>query len=86
MRAAVNRARHLVPLDKRRIPIHPAALVIGGGVAGLMAARDLAERGMKVTLIEKRPFLGGRMAQLWNVFPTGEEARPMLLRHSSATS
>ena len=46
VRAAVNRARHLVPLDKRRIPIHPAALVIGGGVAGLMAARDLAERGM----------------------------------------
>lgn len=78
VRAAVNRARHLVPLEKRRIAIHPAALVIGGGVAGLMAARDLAERGMKVTLIEKRPFLGGRMAQLWNVFPTGEEARPML--------
>ncbi len=78
VRAAVNRARHLVPLDQRRIPIHPAALVIGGGVAGLMAARDLADRGMKVTLIEKRPFLGGRMAQLWNVFPTGEEARPML--------
>ena len=78
VRAAVNRARHLVALDQRRIPIHPAALVIGGGVAGLMAARDLADRGMKVTLIEKRPFLGGRMAQLWNVFPTGEEARPML--------
>jgi heterodisulfide reductase subunit A2 len=78
VRAAVNRARHLVPLAKRRIPIHPAALVIGGGVAGLTAARDLADRGMKVTLIEKRPFLGGRMAQLWNLFPTGEEARPLL--------
>jgi heterodisulfide reductase subunit A2 len=76
--AAVNRARFLVPLSKRRIPIHPAALVIGGGVAGLTAARDLADRGMKVTLIEKRPFLGGRMAQLWNLFPTGEEARPLL--------
>jgi heterodisulfide reductase subunit A2 len=78
VRAAISRASRLVPLDKRRIPIHPAALVIGGGVAGLMAARDLADRGMKVTLIEKRPFLGGRMAQLWNVFPTGEEARPLL--------
>ena len=78
VRAAVNRARLLVPLDKRRIPIHPAALVIGGGVAGLMAARDLGDRGMKVTLIENRPFLGGRMAQLWNVFPTNEEARPLL--------
>ena len=44
------RARHLVPLAKRRIPIHPAALVIGGGIAGLVAARDLAARGMDVTL------------------------------------
>jgi len=79
VRAAVNRARFLVPLEKRRIPIHPAALVIGGGVGGLMAARDLAERGMKVTLVEKRPFLGGRMAQLWSVFPTNEDARALLL-------
>jgi heterodisulfide reductase subunit A len=78
IRAAVERTRHLVPLDKRRIPIYPAALVIGGGVAGLVAARDLATRGMKVTLVEHRPFLGGRMAQLHTVFPTGERARELL--------
>jgi heterodisulfide reductase subunit A len=78
IRAAVERTRHLVPLDKRRIPIYPAALVIGGGVAGLVAARDLATRGMKVTLVERRPFLGGRMAQLHTVFPTGERARELL--------
>jgi heterodisulfide reductase subunit A len=78
IRAAVNRTRHLVPLDKRRIPIYPSALVIGGGIAGLVAARDLAERGMKVTLIEHRPFLGGRMAQLHTVFATGERARDLL--------
>ena len=76
--AAVSRVRHQVPLEKRRIPIHPAALVIGGGVAGLVAARDLAERGMKVMLIERRPFLGGRMAQLHTVFPTGERARDLM--------
>jgi heterodisulfide reductase subunit A-like polyferredoxin len=76
--AAVQRARHLVALDKRRIAIQPAALVIGGGVAGLVAARDLAQRGMKVTLVENRPFLGGRMAQLDTVFPTGEKARDLL--------
>ncbi len=78
IRAAVARTRHLVPLDRRRIPIYPAALVIGGGVAGLVAARDLATRGMKVTLVERRPFLGGRMAQLHTVFPTGERARDLL--------
>lgn len=78
--AAVARTRNLVPLEKRRIPIRPAALVIGGGVAGLVAARDLARRGTKVTLVESRPFLGGRMAQLHTLFPTGEEAREVLRR------
>ena len=80
VRAAVARIRHLEPLDKRRIAIHPSALVIGGGVAGLVAARDLARRGMRVTLVENHPFLGGRMAQLDRVFPTGEKARDLLAR------
>jgi heterodisulfide reductase subunit A len=78
IRAAVGRVQHLMPLDKRRIAIHPTALVIGGGIAGLVAARDLAQRGMKVTLVEKRPFLGGRVAQLNTLFPTGEDAREAL--------
>jgi len=78
VRAAIARARHLVPLARRRIPIHPAALVIGGGIAGLVAARDLAQRGMTVTLVETRPFLGGRMAQLNTLFPTSERARDLL--------
>ena len=76
--AAVGRIQHLTPLSKRRIKIHPAALVIGGGVAGLIAARDLAMRGMRVNLVEKSPFLGGRMAQLHTVFPTGQFARDIL--------
>ncbi|HOC42147.1 MAG TPA: CoB--CoM heterodisulfide reductase iron-sulfur subunit A family protein [Thermoanaerobaculales bacterium] len=76
--AAVQRAHHLTALDKRRIAIEPAALVIGGGVAGMVAARDLAQRNMKVTLVESRSFLGGRMAQLDTVFPTGEKARDLL--------
>ena len=78
IRAAVGRVAHLVPLDKRRIPIHPAAVVIGGGIAGLVAARDLAERGMRVTVVENRPFLGGRVAQLHTLFPTRESARDAL--------
>ena len=78
VRAAVGRIRHLVPLDKRRIPIHPEALVIGGGVAGLVAARDFAQRGMRVTLVEKRSFLGGHAARRHTLFPTGEDARAMM--------
>jgi heterodisulfide reductase subunit A len=78
IRAAAARVHHLVPLEKRRIPIHPSVLVIGGGVAGLTAARDLANRGIAVTLIESSPFLGGRMAQLHRIYPTGQRARDLL--------
>ncbi len=77
--AAVGRAPHLVPLERRKIQIHAAALVIGGGVAGLLAARDLARRGIEVTLIERSPSLGGRMLELDRVFPTGERSRDLLL-------
>ncbi len=48
------------------------SLVIGGGVAGVQAALDLAEAGYKVVLIERKPSLGGRMAQLDKTFPTND--------------
>ncbi len=78
IRAAVARAARLAPLEKRRIPIHPSVLVIGGGVAGLTAARDLANRGIRVRLIESTPFLGGRLAQLYKIYPTGQRARDVI--------
>ena len=46
------------------------ALVIGGGIAGIQAALDLANARVPVTLVEKSPSLGGRMAQLDKTFPT----------------
>lgn len=76
--AAVARSSRLAPLERRRIPIHPSALVIGGGVAGLTAARDMAARGIDVTLIESSPFLGGRLAQLYKIYPTGALARDVI--------
>jgi heterodisulfide reductase subunit A len=78
MMAGVAKARLLEPLDTIRLEAEQHALVIGGGIAGMRAAWDIAERGIRVTLIEKTPFLGGRMAQLETLFPTGEEARPAL--------
>ena len=54
------------------------ALVIGGGVAGLRAALSIARRGLRVTLIEKSPFLGGNMARWDHVFPTEDAARDLL--------
>ncbi len=78
MSAGVAKARLLQPLDPIRLGAEKHALVIGGGVAGLRAALDIARQGLRVTLIEKSPFLGGRMAQLETVFPTEEEARALL--------
>src|SRR5664280_2835909 len=49
-----------------------AALVLGGGVAGIQCALDLAEGGYKVYLVEKAPALGGHMAQLDKTFPTND--------------
>jgi heterodisulfide reductase subunit A len=46
------------------------ALVVGGGIAGIQAALDLANARIRVTLVEKGPSLGGRMAQLDKTFPT----------------
>jgi len=55
-----------------------AALVIGGGIAGMQASIDLANMGIKVYLVEKKPSIGGRMAQLDKTFPTNDCAMCIL--------
>ncbi len=76
--AAVAKAARLKPLDPIRMEAKRHATVIGGGIAGLKAAKDLAERGIEVVLIEKSPFLGGRTAALDTLSPTGEKAADLL--------
>ena len=71
MAAGLAKARLLTPLDPIMLAAERHTLVIGGGIAGLRAALDIARRGIRVTLIEKSPFLGGRVAQLDTVFPCG---------------
>jgi heterodisulfide reductase subunit A len=78
MAAGVAKARLLNPLDPIRLGAEKGALVIGGGVAGLRAALEIARQGLRVTLVEKSPFLGGRMAQLESIFPTDEKPRQLL--------
>ena len=70
VKMAVARARHLLPGYEGKIPVTHAALVIGGGVAGIQAALDLADAGHQVYLVEKEPTIGGVMAQLDKTFPT----------------
>ncbi len=67
---AVARARHLSPQREVEVPVSHAALVIGGGVAGIQASLDLADAGHQVYLVEKQPSIGGKMAQLDKTFPT----------------
>jgi heterodisulfide reductase subunit A len=61
IRMAVARARHLEPLREGESPMTRAALVVGGGIAGIQAATDLAAQGFAVTLVEKESRLGGRL-------------------------
>jgi heterodisulfide reductase subunit A len=78
MSAGLAKARLLSALDPIMLNAERHALVIGGGIAGLRAALDIARRGIRVTLIEKSPFLGGHVAQLEKIFPTGQNARDAL--------
>jgi heterodisulfide reductase subunit A len=68
--AAVAKARFLAPLDFIKVPVTKRALVIGGGVAGISSALDLADQGIETILVEKEPTIGGVMAQLNKTFPT----------------
>ncbi|MEM2367077.1 MAG: CoB--CoM heterodisulfide reductase iron-sulfur subunit A family protein [Candidatus Bathyarchaeia archaeon] len=70
VRMAVARASLLEPLKVRKVPIKKCCLVIGGGVAGIQAALDLANEGFDVYLVEKTPSIGGHMAQFDKTFPT----------------
>jgi heterodisulfide reductase subunit A len=67
---AVAKARWLQPLREAEVKVTPGALVVGGGIAGIQAALDLADAGHQVYLVEKSPSIGGKMAQLDKTFPT----------------
>ncbi len=66
----VERIRYNVPLEPVIVPVDPATLVVGGGIAGITAALELANAGHKVYLVEKEPSIGGHMAQFDKTFPT----------------
>ncbi len=68
--AAAVKARLLEPLQEKEVDVEPATLIIGGGIAGIQAALDIANAGFKVYLVEKTPSVGGRMSQLDKTFPT----------------
>ena len=68
--AAVERVKRARPLDPVEVPVTKSALVIGGGVAGIRSALDIANSGHPVVLVEREPSLGGNMSRLSETFPT----------------
>ncbi|MCP3981813.1 MAG: CoB--CoM heterodisulfide reductase iron-sulfur subunit A family protein [bacterium] len=67
---AVSRVRHQEPLEPKTVEVRPATLIVGGGIAGIQAAIELADAGNPVYVVEREPSIGGHMAQFDKTFPT----------------
>ena len=67
---AVSRVIENVPLEEIKVPINANTLVVGGGIAGIQAALEIANAGFHVYLVEREPSIGGHMAQFDKTFPT----------------
>ena len=72
IRAGIARSRLLEDVPTKTVPVTKAALVVGGGIAGLSTAIDLGDAGYQVHLVEKKSTIGGRMSQLDRTFPTDD--------------
>ena len=68
--AAVRRVALQEPLQITRMPVNKATMIVGGGIAGIQAALEIANAGHHVYLVEKEPTIGGRMGQFDKTFPT----------------
>ena len=76
--AAVESLKHMKPLSPLQSKVVRRALVVGGGIAGITAALELANSGVEVHLVESKPSIGGHMAQLNKTFPTLDCAQCIL--------
>ena len=70
VRTAIAKVKLNAPLMEGESPVVKRALVIGGGIAGIQAALDIADAGFEVDIVEKNATIGGRMAQIDKTFPT----------------
>ena len=72
VKSGIERAKELEVVPIKTVPVEKATLIVGGGIAGMNAALDLANEGIKVYLVESKTTIGGRMAQLDRTFPTDD--------------
>ena len=78
VKGAIKRVKWHEPLNKRRVEVNPATLIIGGGVAGLSAAFEIADSGYPVYLVERENSLGGMMTKISRTFPYMDAASQLL--------
>ena len=76
--SAIAKARLLEPLEEIEIEVLPSCLVIGGGIAGMTAALNLADQGFHVNLMEKETELGGNLLTIHKLFPTNKDAKDLI--------
>lgn len=70
LKMAVAKVEKAKPLHTQQIPITKRALIVGGGIAGMQAALDIADAGYQVTIVERKPTIGGKMPKIDKTFPT----------------
>ncbi|HEU12529.1 MAG TPA: CoB--CoM heterodisulfide reductase iron-sulfur subunit A family protein [Euryarchaeota archaeon] len=78
IKGAINRARLATDLMPIEIQSNSSVAIIGGGVSGLTAALQFSDLGINVYLIEKSPFIGGRILQWSQIYPTGDNGKYLL--------
>jgi heterodisulfide reductase subunit A len=78
VRMGVAKARLLQPLEEQQVPVEPSAMIVGGGMVGMTAALNLANRGFEVKLVERGPEPGGLLLRLDKLYPTQDDALPLV--------
>lgn len=86
LEGAIARARHQADLPRQRTFLSRSAMVVGGGIAGMTAAEELAASGIEVHMVERQPSLGGYMARLSKTFPTEDCAMCSLAPRLTSTA
>jgi heterodisulfide reductase subunit A len=70
IKGAIARVRFHEPLEMRKVPIKSRVLIVGGGIAGIEAALQIADAGFEVVLVERDSSIGGHMSRFDKTFPT----------------
>jgi len=75
---AINKARLLQPVERKEIPVNKEVLVVGGGFCGMKSALELSQLGLRTTVVEREPILGGKLSELEDFYGFETSPKEML--------